>query len=48
MILNFGILALVRVEKLYGRHLGLDYHKYRKQLRTTLAHIESIAVTVDL
>ena len=31
------------------RHrLGLAYYQYRQQLRTTLAHIDAIAITIDV
>ncbi|CAM4850100.1 unnamed protein product [Rotaria magnacalcarata] len=34
--------------KTVRRRLGVAYHQYRQQLRTTLARINAIAITVDL
>lgn len=34
--------------KTISRRLGVAYHKYRQDLRNTLAHVESIALTVDI
>ncbi|CAF5075129.1 unnamed protein product, partial [Rotaria magnacalcarata] len=34
--------------KTVRRQLGLSYHKYRKELRATLASVRAIAITVDI
>ncbi|CAF1206826.1 unnamed protein product [Rotaria sordida] len=34
--------------KTVRRRLGLAYHQYRQQLRTTLARVDAIAITVDI
>ncbi|CAF3309353.1 unnamed protein product, partial [Rotaria sp. Silwood2] len=34
--------------KTVRRRLGVEYHEYRQQLRTTLARVEAIAITVDI
>ncbi|CAF4130044.1 unnamed protein product, partial [Rotaria magnacalcarata] len=34
--------------KTIRRRLGVAYHQYRQQLRTTLAHVNTIAITVDI
>lgn len=34
--------------KTVRQHLGYSYHAYREELRTTLASINSIAITVDV
>ncbi|CAF1270309.1 unnamed protein product, partial [Rotaria sordida] len=33
--------------KIVRSRLGLAYHQYRQQLRTTLARVDAIAITVD-
>ncbi|CAM4807921.1 unnamed protein product, partial [Rotaria magnacalcarata] len=34
--------------KTIRRRLGVAYHQYRQQLRTTLAHVNTIVITVDI
>ena len=34
--------------KTVRRRLGIAYHQYRQQLRTAFAHIDAIALTIDL
>ena len=42
------LFSLAPSRKSIRRNLGLMYHEYRKELRSTLATINSIALTVDL
>ncbi|CAF4338562.1 unnamed protein product, partial [Rotaria magnacalcarata] len=47
---SFGICEFHRgpSRKTIRRRLGVAYHQYRQQLRSTLAHVNTIAITVDI